>query len=98
MTRCCEITGKLPMSGNNVSHAKNRTKRRFLPNLQKSSFFSSVLKRSLSILTTARGIRTVEHRGGIDSFLLGTAPTKLSTNLRKFRKEIVAKQEADKAA
>jgi len=92
MTRRCEITGKGPQVGHSVSHANNKTKRRFLPNLQKASFFSTILKRSITVTTTTSGIRTVEHKGGIDSFLLGTAPTKLHTPaLRKVRKQLVAK-------
>lgn len=96
MTRRCEITGKGPLVGNNVSHAKNRTKRRFLPNLQTISFFSEILKKGIKVTSTANGIRTVEHKGGIDSFLLNTAPTKLEPSLRKWRKILEAKQ--DKAA
>jgi len=98
MTRRCEITGKGPMVGNNVSHAKNRTKRRFLPNLQKISFFSDILKKGISVVSSVNGIRTVEHKGGIDSFLLNTAPTKLDPSLRKWRKVLVAKTEDTKAA
>ena len=92
MSRRCEITGKGPMVGNNVSHAKNRTKRRFLPNLQTISFFSEVLKKGIKVTSSANGIRTVEHKGGIDKFLLGTAPTKLAPSLRKWRKLVEAKQ------
>ena len=98
MTRQCEITGKLPMVGNNVSHANNRTKRRFLPNLQKASFFSSILKKSISLDVSVSGIRTVEHNGGIDGYLLSSTPSKLTPALRKIRKQIVAKSEAAKAA
>ncbi len=92
MSRVCEITGKKPMSGNNVSHANNRTKRRFLPNLQKASFFSNILAKNVSVTSSVNGIRTVEHKGGIDSFLLGKAPTKLSPKLRKVRKLLDKKQ------
>jgi large subunit ribosomal protein L28 len=91
MTRRCEITGKGPLVGNKVSHANNKTKRRFLPNLQEASFFSTGLKRSITVTSTTSGIRTVEHKGGIDNFLLGTAPTKLNPRLRKVRKQLVAK-------
>ncbi len=94
MSRRCEITGKGPMVGNNVSHAKNRTKRRFLPNLQTISFFSDVLKKGIKVTSSVNGIRTVEHKGGIDKFLLGTAPTKLAPSLRKWRKLVNAKQDA----
>jgi large subunit ribosomal protein L28 len=91
MTRCCEITGKKPLVGNTVSHANNKNKRRFLPNLQAASFYSVGLKRNIRVTATTNGIRTVEHRGGIDAFLLSTAPTKLNPGLRKFRKQLVAK-------
>ena len=91
MTRRCEITGKGPMVGNKVSHANNKTKRRWLPNLQEVSFFSAGLKRNVTVTSSTQGIRTVEHKGGIDSFLLGIAPTKLPLQLRKVRKQLVAK-------
>lgn len=91
MSRQCEITGKKPLVGNNVSHANNKTKRRFLPNLQEASFFSTALKKNIKVKVTTSGIRTVEHKGGIDAFLLGTAPSKLNPALRKFRKQIVEK-------
>lgn len=91
MSRQCEITGKKPLVGNSVSHANNKTKRRFLINLQEGSFFSNALKRNIKLSVTTHGIRTVEHKGGIDAFLLGTAPTKLHPALRKVRKQVVAK-------
>jgi large subunit ribosomal protein L28 len=91
MTRRCEITGKGPQYGHKVSHANNKTKRRFLPNLQESSFFSSGLKRSIKVTASTHGIRSVEHRGGIDAWLLSTAPSKLTPELRRFRKQLVAK-------
>ncbi len=91
MSRQCEITGKKPLVGNNVSHANNKTKRRFLPNLQDVSFFSAGLKRSVRVTATTQGIRTVEHKGGIDAFLMDTAASKLNPKLRKLRKQLVAK-------
>ena len=91
MARCCEITGKKPLVGNTVSHANNKNKRRFLPNLQSAAFYSVGLKRNIRVSATTNGIRTVEHRGGIDAFLLSTAPTKLSKDLRKYRKQLVDK-------
>ena len=91
MTRRCEITGKGPLVGNRVSHANNKTKRRWLPNLQEASFFSAGLKRNVTLTCSTHGIRTVEHKGGIDNFLLDTAPTKLPLHLRKIRKQLVAK-------
>ena len=91
MSRRCEITGKGPQTGNKVSHANNKTRGRFLPNLQEASFFSAGLKKSVTVTCTTNGIRTVEHKGGIDAFLLGTAPTKLPVRLRKIRKQLVDK-------
>jgi large subunit ribosomal protein L28 len=91
MSRRCEITGKGPMTGNTVSHANNKTNRRFLPNLQDATFFSAALKRNIKLTSSASGIRTVEHKGGFDSFLLNKAPSKLSPVLRKLRKQIVEK-------
>ena len=72
MSRRCSIPGKGVMTGNNVSHANNKTRRRYLPNLQESSFFSDSLGASVHLRLTVNGIRTVEHNGGLDSFLLGT--------------------------
>ncbi len=91
MTRRCEITGKGPLVGNTVSHANNKNKRRFLPNLQAATFYSVGLKKNIKVTATTNGIRTVEHKGGIDAYLLGTAPSKLTPDLRKARKQLVAK-------
>ena len=91
MSRRCEITNKGPLVGNNVSHANNKTKRRFLPNLQDVSFYSVVLKKNIKVTASTNGIRTVEHKGGIDAYLLGTAATKLSPALRKVRKLLAEK-------
>ncbi len=79
MSRRCEITGKGVLSGNNVSHANNKTRRRFLPNLQVTSLLSDTLGSSVRMRLSTRAIRTVEHNGGIDAFLLGTPNTKLTT-------------------
>lgn len=78
MSRRCEITGKGVLSGNNVSHANNKTRRRFLPNLQVTSLLSDILGNSVRMRLSTRAIRTVEHNGGIDAFLLGTPNTKLT--------------------
>ncbi len=77
MSRRCQITGKGVLSGNNVSHANNKTRRRFLPNIQHSSMLSDILGTSITMRLSTRGIRTVEHNGGIDAFLLSTPDTKL---------------------
>ena len=97
MSRRCAITGKGVMTGNNVSHANNRTRRRFLPNLQDVSLYSETLERSFSMRISQAGRRTVEHKGGLDKYLMGTAPTKLDPSLRKIRKQ-VEKSLAEKAA
>ena len=88
MARKCVITGKGVMSGNNVSHANNRTRRRFLPNLQDVSFYSEALKRKLPMRVTTAAVRTVEHKGGIDNFLLSTPSSKLEPSLRKLRRAV----------
>ena len=77
MARRCGITGKGVLTGNNVSHANNKTRRRFLPNLQETSFFSDVLGGQVRLRVSTHGIRTIEHNGGLDAFLLGTPDRKL---------------------
>ncbi len=95
MSRRCMITGKGPQSGNNVSHALNRTRRRFLPNIQDTSFFSETLERWVKVRVSARGMRTVEHKGGLDAYLTSTAKTKLDPALRPVKAEIEKKQAAN---
>lgn len=90
MARRCAITGKHPMSGNKVSHAMNHTKRRFLPNLQNVSVWSDRLGKSFSMRITTSAIRTIEHKGGFDAWILGSTKSKLSPELLKIRKEIEA--------
>lgn len=82
MSRRCMITGKSVMSGNNVSHAKNRTRRKFLPNVQDANVFSESLNRWIKLKISAAGLRTIEHKGGLDKFLADTAKTKLDPALR----------------
>ena len=79
MARRCAVTGKGVLTGNNVSHANNKTRRRYLPNLQEASFFSDILGAPVRMRLTVNGIRTVEHNGGLDSFLLGTPDRRLPT-------------------
>lgn len=88
MARRCEITGVGPMSGNNVSHAHNKTRRRFLPNLQATSLLSEALGQTVKLRLSAAAIRTIEHNGGLDAYLLGTAPAKLTDEARHLRKRI----------
>ena len=90
MARRCELTGKGVMTGNNVSHAVNRTRRRFLPNQLKVSLISDVLNRTVKLRNSANALRTVEHRGGLDSFLMKAADDELSTNALALKKEVRA--------
>jgi len=87
----CDLTGKKYQSGNNVSHAKNRTKRRFLPNLQNISFVSEILGKKIQLKVAASTIRTVEKKGGLDEFLLNTSNTKLPIEAIKIKKLIASK-------
>lgn len=88
MPRRCAITGKGVMTGNNVSHAHNKTRRTWEPNLQVTSMQSDALQTQVRLRLSAHGLRTVEHRGGIDAYLLSTADTKLSSEARKLKKRI----------
>ncbi len=90
MSRRCELTGKGVLSGNNVSHANNKTKRRFLPNLQKVSLHSDVLQQDFIFRASMNGLRTVEHNGGLDAFLLSVADPKLPEEARKVKAKIKA--------
>ncbi|MEM9853630.1 MAG: 50S ribosomal protein L28 [Pseudomonadota bacterium] len=92
MSRVCELTGKSPMSGNNVSHANNKTKRRFLPNLNEQTLRSDVLGRSFKLRISAAALRTVDHRGGLDGFLAKAKDAELSAQALKIKKDIVKAQ------
>ena len=85
MSMKCQLTGKTFQRGNNVSHAKNRTRRRFLPNLQNITFISEKLGRSIQLRVAASAIRTVEKRGGLDEYLLNTSNTKLPPEALKIK-------------
>ena len=91
MSSKCELTGKKYLSGNNVSHAKNRTKRRFLPNLQNISFVSEKLGKKVQLKVAASTIRTVEKKGGLDEYLINTSNTKLASTGLKLKKLILSK-------
>ena len=97
MSRICELTGKGRMVGNNVSHANNKTKRTFLPNLQNVTLLSDSLEQAFKFRVSASGLRSVEHVGGLDNWLLKTSDDQLSASARKLKKE-VAKKLAEKAA
>ena len=89
MSMRCELTGKSFQTGNNVSHAKNRTKRRFLPNLQNVKFYSEALKKYLNLKITVRTMRTVEKNGGIDSYLLKKNNRYLAPEAQKIKRSIL---------
>ena len=86
----CQLTGKGYLGGNNVSHAKNRTKRKFLPNLQKVTFISEKLGRKFQLKVAASTIRTVEKKGGLDDFLIKTSNIKLPLKARNIKKQILS--------
>ena len=88
MARVCELTGKGRQVGNNVSHANNKTKRTFLPNLQNVTLLSETLDRSFRFRVSAHGLRSVEHVGGLDNWLRKTADTKLSPRALKVKREL----------
>ena len=88
MTRRCQITGKGVMVGNNVSHANNKTRRRFLPNLQYTSLMSEVLGVPVPLRVTTAGIRTIEHNGGLDAYLLGTPITRLTPEAQRLKRRV----------
>ncbi|MGB5076482.1 MAG: 50S ribosomal protein L28 [Sphingorhabdus sp.] len=94
MARICELTGKGRMVGNNVSHANNKTKRTFLPNLQNVTLLSDSMEQGYKFRVSTSGLRSVEHVGGLDNWLLKTKDEKLSDNARKVKKEIAKKQKA----
>ena len=91
MSKKCELTGKIPMKGHNVSHANNKTKRRFLPNLKKVKFTSELLKRSLKVTVSNAGVRTVDKKGSFDEFLKTVKNKNLSPRLKKLKKSILIK-------
>ncbi len=97
MSRRCMITGKNAQVGHNVSHAQNKTKRRFFPNVQDTSLYSEILGRWVKVRVSTAGLRTVEHKGGFDAYLINTAITKLDPALRPIKAQI-EEATAEKAA
>ena len=91
MSKRCELTGVSPLKGNNVSHAKNKTKRRFLPNLKKVIFKSDVLKKNIRLNVTNAALRTVDFKGGLDIFLKTAKKHKLSLKVKKIKASILVK-------
>ena len=94
MSRVCELTGKGPMSGNTISHANNKSRRRFLPNLNEVTLISDVLGQSFKFRVTAAALRSVDHRGGLDAYLAKAKDDALSANALKIKKDIAKAQAA----
>ena len=91
MARRCELTGKGVLTGNNVSHANNKTRRRFLPNLCQVHLISDALGQDFALKVSAAALRSVEHRGGLDAFLLKARDTELSTNALRIKRQVEKK-------
>ena len=91
MSRICELTGKGRHVGHNVSHANTKTKRTFLPNLQNVTLISESLAKGVRLRVSTHGLRSVEHVGGLDNWLLKTADTKLSLKARRLKREVAKK-------
>ena len=91
MSKKCELTGKIPLKGHKVSHANNKTKRRFLPNLKKVKFTSEILKRNLRLNVSNPAVRSVDKKGSFDQFLKDVKNKNLSSRLKKIKKTILAK-------
>ena len=98
MTRRCELTGTLPLSGPLRSHAENKSKRKFRPNLCNVTLMSDLLGRKFRLRVSARALKSVEHRGGIDAFLLKARNEELSPNCLKIKREVQKAQSAKAAA
>ena len=91
MSKKCELTGKSPLKGHRVSHANNKMKRKFLPNLKKVTFKSDILKRNIKLNVSNAALRSVDYKGGIDFYLKNVKSFKLSSKAKKFKTKINAK-------
>ena len=91
MSKKCELTGKKPLKGHNVSHANNKTKRKFLPNLKKVKFKSEILNKNIRITVSNAGVRSVDKKGSFDQFIKDSKKRNLSMRLRKLKKSILSK-------
>ena len=91
MSKKCELTGKSPLKGHNVSHANNKTKKKFYPNLKKVTFKSEILKRNVKLKVSSAALKTVDYRGGLDNFLKTIKTYKLSKRAKRLKSKIVAK-------
>ena len=91
MSKKCELTGKSPLKGHKVSHANNKVKRKFMPNLKKVSFKSNILKKNIKLRVSNAAIRTVDYKGGLDAFLKSAKSFQLSPKVNKLKKKIFSK-------
>ncbi len=91
MSKKCELTGKIPLKGHKVSHANNKTKRRFLPNLKNAKFTSEILNRNIRLTVSNAGVRSVDKKGSFDQFIKDAKTKNLSMRLRKLKKSILSK-------
>ncbi len=98
MSRICELTGKGRQVGHNVSHANNKTKRTFLPNLQNVTLISEALDKGVRLRVSTHGLRSVEHVGGLDNWLAKTSDTELSLRARRLKREVTKKLAGNAAA
>ena len=92
MTKKCELTGKRPLKGHNVSHANNKTKRKFNPSIKKIKFKSDILKKNITLKVSNAALRTVDYKGGIDKFLSKAKVYKLSKKAKKYKSKIISKE------
>tara|TARA_Y100000590_G_C15475148_1_gene921753 strand:+ start:663 stop:941 length:279 start_codon:yes stop_codon:yes gene_type:complete len=90
MSRKCELTGKSPLKGHKVSHANNKMKRKFLPNLKKVTFKSEILKKNIRLRVSNSALKTVDYKGGLDSFLKSVKSYKLSKKAKKLKSQIIS--------
>ena len=93
MSRICELTGKKPAKGHNVSHANNKTKSRFLPSIKKVKFKSDILKKNIKFSVSNAALRTVDYKGGIDKLLRSARAFRLSKKAKKLKIKIISKSE-----
>ncbi len=91
MSKKCELTGKSPLKGHRVSHANNKVKRKFLPNLKKVTFKSDVLKRNIRLKVSNAALKTVDYKGGLDDFLKTVKTYKLSKRAKRLKNQIIEK-------
>ena len=91
MSKKCELTGKSPLKGHKVSHANNKVKRKFLPNLKKVTFKSEILKRNIKLSVSNAALRTVDYKGGIDFYLRSAKSLKLSSKAKRLKNQIITK-------